>query len=137
MTLGQLRIRRHEHILLQSAQRVKFLFVGLLPIFSYFFQRNSYFFKVLLGIRKHFKIFENNKIINYLFHLYEKLKNLCQKDQFEAYLNAFLLKLMPRLSPCFWQRARNHGKFIGMHLTYMYSCHFKVGTLLGVFREQN
>ena len=35
--------------------------------------------------------------------------------------NAFLLKLVLRLSPCFWQHARYCGIFIGVHMQLPFS----------------
>ena len=70
-----------------------FLFFGLHPIFSYFF-------RVLLGTQKHFEIFEIKfpiKLINPT-----KNRNFMSKKTSLKPLSDFPLKLIPRLSQCFW-----------------------------------
>ena len=72
-----------------------FLFFGLPPIFSYFFKKLLVFpfFRVLLGTQKHFEIFETKLPIK-LINSTKKLKLHVKKDQFEAFLSDFLLKLV-------------------------------------------
>ena len=68
---------------------------GLPPIFSYFFKKLLVFpfFRVLLGTQKHFEIFEIKLPIK-LINSTKKLKLHVKKDQFEAFLSDFLLKLV-------------------------------------------
>ena len=72
-----------------------FLFFGLPPIFSYFFKKLLVFpfFRVLLGTQKHSEIFETKLPIK-LINSTKKLKLHVKKDQFEAFLSDFLLKLV-------------------------------------------
>ena len=78
-----------------------FYFFLFFPIFwpaSYFlllFQETPSFsfFRVLLGTQKHFEIFETKLPIK-LINSTKKLKLHVKKDQFEAFLSDFLLKLV-------------------------------------------